>query len=520
MPKDFGTIDSKDNIESINDFEEEIYKDAPGLDPELEWDEEEYWMKLITKEKIENAAENLVTANEGGCVRNLMITDDNPEFLEEALYSLRIWAFRNHINLVEIDEKDDSWLHEIQSRELFNKLNQPRSVLVIKNYATVNYLRSDDNTPRNFLRDAVMNRHYGCGNDFVPSDELPNLLCVVALNDLSEMHWREEEYSLFDVIHEDDNRALWVNTSYSRPESDMHYVMSTVNKPVYLVSKDKKAMRFDAGDAFGRNGVRLRRPIRFYTAEERTDIIHTYIENNLPYFHKELECLILRMRRFSDEERFVINIDRLRKSFPNIKSIYCTDVFEIANSGDHIDVFDPFELGEYIFSIAQIGDFKTANYLTRRLWALDIKWAKFFREVALDSQLPHDERYKRYSYDTAHSTGLDKLFRIYLLGWYFNDRSKNSNTDNHKVILKKYQNTDKAMELLSVRFKNWDLNEIGEKLVMDLYHLLHHTSYDYNTFIKIVLATERLFPGTLNEMPKKGFEKREVKRWRSLMNRQ
>ena len=35
------------------------------------------------------------------------------------------------------------------------------------------------------------------------------------------------------------NRGLWVNTGYSRPESDMHYVMSAVNKPVYLVSKDK-----------------------------------------------------------------------------------------------------------------------------------------------------------------------------------------------------------------------------------------------------------------------------------------
>lgn len=498
--------------------EDDIYKDAPGLDPNLEWGEEEYWMKIIKNERFRNTFEELVVVNRGGAVRNLLITDDNPEFLEDALYSLRKWALFSNINLVEIDEKDDSWLSEIQSRELFDKLNQPNSVLVIKNYATVNYLCSDDNTPRNFLRDAIMKRHYGCGNDFVPSDELPNLLFVVALNDLSEMHWREEEYSLFDLLHEDDNRGLWVNTGYSRPESDMHYVMSAVNKPVYLVSKDKKAMRFDAGDAFGRNGLRLRRPIRFYSAEERTNIIHTHIEKNLPYFHKELECLILRMRRFTDEERFVIDVDRLRKSFPNIKSIYCTDVFEIANSGDHIDVFDPFELGEHIFSIAQNGDFKTANYLTRRLWAFDIKWAKFFREVALDYQLPHDERYKRYSNDTVHSTGMDKLFRIYLLGWYFKDDSPNSNADDHKVHVEKHKNTNKAMGLLSARFKNWNLNEISEKLVMDLFHLLHHTTYDYNTFIKIVLATERLFPGTLNEMPKKGFEKGEVNRWLSLMN--
>lgn len=46
-----------------------------------------------------------------------------------------------------------------------------------------------------------MNRHYGCGNDFVPSDELPNLLFAVAFNDLSEMYWEEKEFSHFTIIH-------------------------------------------------------------------------------------------------------------------------------------------------------------------------------------------------------------------------------------------------------------------------------------------------------------------------------
>lgn len=495
--------------------EDDIYKDAPGLDPELEWDEEEYWMKLIMKEKIEKTAGELVAINARGTVGNLLITDDKPEFLNDALYVLREWALENGINLVEVDEKDDSWLPEIQSRELFDKLNLPKTVLVAKNYATVNYLRNDDNTPRNFLRDAIMNRHYGCGNDFVPSDELPNLLFVVALNDLSEMYWREEEYSLFDVLHEDDDIGLWVNTAYSRPESDMHYVMSRVNKPVYLVSKDKKAMRFDAADAFGRNGIRLRRPIRFCSAEERTDIIHTYIENHLPYFHKELECLILRMRRFTEEERFVIDVERLRKSFPNIKSIYCTGVFEIENSGEKIDVYDQFELGEYIFSVAQTGDFKTANYLTRRLWAFDFKWARFFREVAIDYQLPHDEHHRQYQEGRIDRTGLDNLFRIYWLGWYFKDDSHGSG--DHRIHMEKHQNFDKAMEFIAIRFKNWNVYEISEKLLMDLYHLLHHTPYDYNVFVKIVIATERLFPGTITALWRNGISSGEVRRWRKLM---
>ena len=480
--------------------EDDIYKDAPGLDLNLEWAEEEYWMKIIKNERFTNTFEELIVVNRGGTVRNLLITDDNPVFLEDALYSLRRWTLRSNINLVEIDEKDDSWLSGIQSRELFDKLNQPNSVLVIKNYATVNYLRSDDNTPRNFLRDAIMNRHYGCGNDFVPSDELPNLLFVVALNDLSEMHWREEEYSLFDVLHEDDTRGLWVNTGYSRPESDMHYVMSAVNKPVYLVSKDKKAMRFDAGDAFGRNGLRLRRPIRFYSAEERTDIIHTYIENNLPYFHKELECLMLRMRRFTDEERFVIDVDRLRKSFPNIKSIYCTGVFEIANSGDHIDVFDPFELGEHIFSIAQTGDFKTANYLTRRLWAFDLKWAKFFRMVARDyCRRPEDHGLLESDDGLHHWTGMDHLFHIYMLGWWHSGDDFFDEED--KVYVTKHKNIDKAHELLPVRFQNCDLGEVSEKLYWDLKHIEHDESSDFTFFAKVLVDSEHLFPGVIKAIP-------------------
>ena len=480
--------------------EDDIYKDAPGLDSKLEWDEEEYWLKLILKEKIEKVAGELVAINVGGTVRNLLITDDKPEFLNDALYVLREWALENGINLVEVDEKDDSWLPEIQSRELFDKLNLPKTVLVAKNYATVNYLRNDDNTPRNFLRDAITNRHYGCGNDFVPSDELPNLLFVVALNDLSEMYWREDEYSIFDVIHEYDNIGTWVNTAYSRPASDMHYVMSRVNKPVYLVSKDKKAMRFDAGDAFGRNGIRLRRPIRFCSAEERTDIIHTYIENHLPYFHKELECLILRMRRFTEEERFVIDVERLRKSFPNIKSIYCTGVFEIENPGEKIDVYDQFELGEYIFSVAQTGDFKTANYLTRRLWAFDFKWAKFFRMIARDYCRSSEDHTNHEAESGLHNwTGMDHLFHIYMLGWWHSGDDFFDEED--KVFVMKHKNADKAIALLPIRFQNCELAEVSEKLYWDIKHIENDASPDYELFAKVLVETERLFPGVIKAIP-------------------
>ena len=153
------------------------------------------------KERIELAFNEVLAANNNGDVRNLLITDGNAEFLDDALYSLRSWALKNSMNLVELDEKDDSWLPEIQPRELFYRLNQPNTVLLIKNYATVTYMRGDDNTPRNFLRDVVMNRHYGCGNDFEPSDDLPDLKFVVVINDLSEMKWRNDEYMKFSIIH-------------------------------------------------------------------------------------------------------------------------------------------------------------------------------------------------------------------------------------------------------------------------------------------------------------------------------
>jgi hypothetical protein len=258
-------------------------------------------------------------------------------------------------------------------------------------------------------------------------------------------------------------------------------------------------MRFDAGDAFGRNGLRLRRPIRFYSAEERTNIIHTYIENNLPYFHKELECLMLRMRHFTDEERFVIDVDRLRKSFPNIKSICCTGVFEITNSGDHIDVFDPFELGEHIFAIAQTGDFETANYLTRRLWAFDLKWAKFFRMVARDYCRRPEDHANPVSEDALHNwTGMDHLFHIYMLGWWHSGDDFFSEED--KVFAMKYKNADKAIALLPIRFKNCELTEVSEKLYWDIKHIENDATPDYELFAKVLMETERLFPGVIKAM--------------------
>ena len=39
------------------------------------------------------------------------------------------------------------------------------------------------------------------------------------------------------------------------------------------------------------------------------------------------------------------------------------------------------------------------------------------------------------------------------------------------MYAEKHQNVDKAIELLQVRFKNWDIDEIIEKLHSDLDHV-------------------------------------------------
>lgn len=155
------------------------------------------------RERFFTAFEEVLAANRGGEVKNLLITDGDSLFLDDAQYALRRWVLDKGFNLVEIDEESDDWLPEIQSRELFYKLSVPNTVLLVRNYAITNWDSHNENTPRNFLCDAALNRHYGCGNDFVPSDELPNLLFVVALNDLSKMYWDEAESSSFAIMFED-----------------------------------------------------------------------------------------------------------------------------------------------------------------------------------------------------------------------------------------------------------------------------------------------------------------------------
>lgn len=149
-------------------------------------------------ERLIGILEELLEATADGAVRNLLVTGE-PYRLDDALYTLRRFARDHSMNLVELDEDKDDWLSLVPSRELFDRLNLPNTVLLVKHYASVNWY-DNDNSPRLFLRDLALKRHYGCGNDFVPSDELPYLLFVVALNDKGCRYWTEDEAESFDVL--------------------------------------------------------------------------------------------------------------------------------------------------------------------------------------------------------------------------------------------------------------------------------------------------------------------------------
>ena len=460
---------------------------------------DEYMGEHEMKERFERAFNDMLTENASGEVRNLLITDGNAEFLDDALYALRSWALKNSMNLVELDEKDDSWLPDIQSRELFYKLNLPNTVLMIKNYATVTYMRGDDNTPRNFLRDAVLNRHYGCGNDFEPSDELPNLQFVVVINDLTEMKWRSDEYMTFSIIHQDNSKRVWINTDFTLLSSKMHPVMSAINKVLFWVSDDETTLCVDVGEAF--RG--FRRPLRFLTVDDRIAMIHTFIESNLPDFHERVVCLILKMTRFGEDERFVIDGRRLRKSFPKLGSICCNDNIEIADMDDEMCVLDPFDLGEMSFYLALDDDIPMANTFVRDLWALDHKWARFFREVARDYYRKPEDHAKFDTNSTVHNwTGMDHLFHIYLLGWYHAGDDFFDDAD--RVYVRAHQDFTKAIDLLAIRFQNCGVDEVAEKLYWDYRHVENDETPDYEQFAKVLQEAERLVPGVLAKMYDEG----------------
>jgi hypothetical protein len=140
--------------------------------------------------------------NVKGEISNVMFRGADAYFRARVRAEISNWVKKKGLHLLRLDEDELDWVDKIQSRELFEELSQPNTVVLIEQYATG--LFSDEDNPHNFLRALVKSRIYGCGNGWAPDDSLPNVLFVVAINDTTKLHWEMSERSTFGVFGEED----------------------------------------------------------------------------------------------------------------------------------------------------------------------------------------------------------------------------------------------------------------------------------------------------------------------------
>jgi hypothetical protein len=224
----------------------------------------------------------------------------------------------------------------------------------------------------------------------------------------------------------------------------------------------------------------------------REEHIHLYLEKNRPDFSEQVETLILRGNFLREDDTYKLDAERLLAVFPNLKTVCCHDHIAIENAPTALRVFDPFELGEYSFELARAKNFEAANRYFIILRALDSKWTNFWWRVAIDyKRLPEDHSEFDPNGPMVYS-GMDDLFKVYLLGWY--PKGLPIEVDLKKVYVEKHKNFKKAIELLPVRFQNCDLHEIGEKFFWDLQYVETDENPDYEGLANVILAAEKIIP--------------------------
>jgi hypothetical protein len=94
--------------------------------------------------------------------------------------------------------------------------------------------------------------------------------------------------------------------------------------------------------------------------------------------------------------------------------------------------------------------------------------------------------------------GMDDLFRVYLLGWY--PKGVPLEEDFEKLYAEKHRNFQKAIELLPIRFQNCSLHEVSEKLYWDLQYVEVERDLDFDSFFRVLVEAELLYPGMLDQM--------------------
>jgi hypothetical protein len=282
------------------------------------------------------------------------------------------------------------------------------------------------------------------------------------------------------------------NEKYKRIK--FYSVITEENEEIYLVSEDRKDLILDVKKALAY--APRRRPLRHFQYDEvqamRSEHIHIHLEMNVPDFYDKVESLIFHDASSSENDILTLDAGRLLAVFPKLTTVCCKENIIIENAPAILRVLDPFALGEYSFELARANDIDEANRYTGMLWALSGKWARFWREVARDYNRKPEDHPKFDPNGPMVYSGMDDLFKVYLLGWY--PKGLPIEVDLKKVYVEKHKNFKKAIELLPVRFQNCDLHEIGEKFFWDLQYVETEENPDYEGLANVILAAEKIIP--------------------------
>ena len=230
----------------------------------------------------------------------------------------------------------------------------------------------------------------------------------------------------------------------------------------------------------------------------RGEYIHAFLDEYAVHYNEKAETLFLSSVRCKEDEKFILDADRLLAVFPNLKLVLCGGAVEIINSEDKLYVLDPFDIGEMSFLLMQEGDEEAANTHMAELFALDTEWCSFWSKVIIDYKREPWEHPEFDPNGTMVHDGMDDLFKIYLLGWYPNGLPIEE--DFKKIFVEKHKDLKKAIELLPIRFQNCSLHEVSEKLYWDLQYVEVERDLDFDSFFRVLAEAELLYPGMLDQM--------------------
>lgn len=177
-----------------------IWRPCDGIESMTAWIERED--DPVDKQKVYDVLDGTLRANAEGEACNVMFRGEDAYFRARVRAEIENWCNKKECHLLRLDEDELDWIDRIQSRELYEEMNQPNTVVLVEQYATG--LFSIEDNPHNFLRCLVKSRIYGCGNGWCPDDNLPNVLFVVAINDAAKLRWDMSECSTFGVWGEED----------------------------------------------------------------------------------------------------------------------------------------------------------------------------------------------------------------------------------------------------------------------------------------------------------------------------